>query len=287
MLQLATLRAGNMAFISENDVGVSVAPVAPVVPVSYHKISDVWADFLSSKQSLKRTTFRWYENMGEKLVNSLGDKYIEELTKNDINDFLLACQHRQDNKLASNSTVKGFNKLIKAVINYAINEEYIVKNPYNKNVKCPTGYKHDQRKNVYTLDEVRKIMDELYHTGSVALRTIVPLLLMSGLHINELLGLQYSDLDRENGTISVHQAVVARDRVMGSVKSDASKRVIPVPQIFFDIVENWKVYWKKVAIWIKLSLREIRVSSLLIVGANCGTITHLEKSSITFLIRLG
>ena len=252
--KLTFYHSGGTAFFSENEGLVPVAPVAPVAPVvpvapvapvNYHIISDVWADFMRGKQGLKPSTFRWYENMGKKITNRLGDKYIEELTNKDVSDFLLACLHRTNGALVSDKTIKSIYKLLNYMTDYAITNMGINIRNYNKKVKCPAGYKRDQREHVYTLDEVDKIMDELYNTGSVALRTIVPLLLMSGLRINELLGLQYSDLDRENGTISVHQAVVARDRVMGSVKSDASKRVIPVPPIFFDIVENWKVYWEK------------------------------------------
>ena len=80
MFQLATLRAGNMAFISENDVGASVAPVVsavPAAPISYHKISDVWADFMKDKQTLKTNYIDWCKYMGKMLIYYLGTKNIE------------------------------------------------------------------------------------------------------------------------------------------------------------------------------------------------------------------
>lgn len=246
MIQLATLRAGNMAFISENDVGASVAPVVsavPAAPISYHKISDVWADFMKDKQTLKTNYIDWCKYMGKMLIYYLGNKNIEELTKDDINGLLQTFRYTNKGKTASAKTIEGKNKILKSFINYAINEGYIVRNPYNKNAKCPTGYKRDQREHAYTLDEVRTIMKELCYSHSMILRTIVPLLLMSGLRINELLGLQYSDLDEAKGTINIHQEVVARQRILGPVKSEASNRIIPVPPIFFDIVKNWRQYW--------------------------------------------
>lgn len=255
MLKMATFRAGGMAFVGENEGVAPVAPFAPVVHVSYHKIKDIWADFLKTKRGLKTTTYRWYEDMGRTIMRELGEKNIEELRTADINNFLLDCQHCKDGKLASDKRVKGFNKLIKAIIQFAINEDYISKNPYNGNVAVPKGYERDQRKNVYTIDEVKKILDELYYSDSLVLKSIVPMLLMSGLRINEMLALQYSDLDRENNTINVHQAVVPRDRNMGTVKSLASNRVVPVPPIFFDIVENWRVYRSRAG-FIKRAVRK-------------------------------
>lgn len=241
IFNLAQLRHGEMASFSDTPVNNVPTPAPVAAPVQYHKIRDIWTDFLKTKTGLKTTTYRWYKDIGGTIMSLLGDKNIEEIRSADINSFLLNCQHCQNGKLASDTRIKGINKVLKALIQYALNEEYILKNPYNGNVEVPKGYERDQRKNVYTIDEVEKILDELYYSDSLVLKSIVPMLPMSGLRINEMLALQYSDLDRENNTINVHQAVVPRDRNMGTVKSLASNRVVPVPSIFFNIVDNWRV----------------------------------------------
>lgn len=61
------------------------------------------------------------------------------------------------------------------------------------------------------------------------------------MRINEILALRYSDLDIENGLIHVQCSVNTEGGkyVLGSPKTEAGIRKIPVPETFFNIVNSW------------------------------------------------
>ncbi len=151
-------------------------------------------------------------------------------------------------ELASESRVKKATEQLKLVINYSLEEGYITKNPYNRNVRRPKGVDRDPRQTALTWAELEQLLTEIKKTKSNMMKTLVPALLLSGLRINEFLALKYSDLDRETGTIYVHEAIhitynkttgKRTGRDFGETKTEASVRKIPVPPLFFDIIDNW------------------------------------------------
>ena len=97
------------------------------------------------------------------------------------------------------------------------------------------------------MEEVEIILGKLKHSESIMLRTLVPVLLMSGMRINEFLALRYEDIDKDAGVIHVQHSVeeTGNSRILGDTKTDSSVRYIPVPGIFFDVIDNWKMYFSK------------------------------------------
>ena len=84
------------------------------------------------------------------------------------------------------------------------------------------------------------------------------LCLFTGLRVGELCGLQWSDIDFENGTLSVKRTVQRVYRngcsevLIGSPKSRTSVRTIPVPSFLLTLLEKKKTtgfsvpdYWEK------------------------------------------
>lgn len=55
------------------------------------------------------------------------------------------------------------------------------------------------------------------------------------------LTLGYDDLNRTDGTIHIWHSVNLKDgkRVAGTTKTAAGDRIIPVPPVFFDVIDNW------------------------------------------------
>ena len=102
-----------------------------------------------------------------------------------------------------------------------------------------------QTLDVITKDERHRI--ELYLTQNLTATNIAVLLCMfSGLRIGELCGLKWSDVDFDNGTISVSRTVQRINKggrsevVVGTPKSKSSVRIVPVPKFIVDIMKQNK-----------------------------------------------
>jgi len=240
-LKMAQLRSGKMAFVSEDEIPK---------PKELHTVTAIWNFILENMKRpvISDGTYKWYKNITKPMITQLGDVNIEELTSAQIIDFINSLRYTAVGELASESRIKKATEQLKLVISYSMSEGYIIRNPYNLNVRRPRGVERDPRETALNMDEVAQLLGHIRNTKSDMMKTLIPALLLSGLRINEFLALKYSDLDRETGTIYVHEAIhltynkntgKRTGRDLGNTKTEASVRKIPVPPIFFDIIDNW------------------------------------------------
>lgn len=236
---MAQLRVAQMAFSREKDIPV---------PVQYHKIKDIRDKMLAGKSGRGESTRLWYRSITNSIVDFLGETYIEELTSEDIHNFISSIQLCKNGRPSSEKRIKEIMTQLNNIVEYAHNEGYISKKPLNDNHKNrPKGVEHNTKENFYTKEEVSIILKDVKQNGSPILRAVVPCLLLTGMRINELLALRYNDLDMERRLIRVQYSVHVEGGkyVLGSPKTAAGIREIPVPDIFFDIVEEWHRHVKQ------------------------------------------
>ena len=93
--------------------------------------------------------------------------------------------------------------------------------------------------------ERKKLEQYLLQTG-LTIDLAILLCLFTGLRVGELCGLQWSDIDFENGTLSVKRTVQrvyrngSSEVLIGSPKSRTSVRTIPVPSFLLTLLEKKK-----------------------------------------------
>ena len=98
---------------------------------------------------------------------------------------------------------------------------------------------------VLSSEERKKLEQYLLQTG-LTIDLAILLCLFTGLRVGELCGLQWSDIDFENGTLSVKRTVQRIYRngcsevLIGSPKSRTSVRTIPVPSFLLTLLEKKK-----------------------------------------------
>jgi len=157
-------------------------------------------------------------------------------------------------------TVSAVNKLLKKFFNYCIKEDMLLKNPC-KNVNLPVDFSaEDKEVEVFNKDEISTIRDEVYSTGK---HFIFVLALMTGLRQGELLALNLTDIELDEGLINVNKSakhVIAIDnmgnrtykREVMTTKSKASIRVVPFPlnlkPHIINHIENEKVKHTKLGL---------------------------------------
>ena len=203
-------------------------------------VKEAAAQWLSSaKLRVKASSYANYENIVVKhILPELGDMHMSVLTTAQLNEFI-------HNKLTygrlnscgglSAKSVRDIMTVYRSIESYASMEYSVPPTHFT----MPKQEKHTL--DVLTKDERSRI--EHYLTQNLTTTNIAVLLCMfSGLRIGELCGLKWSDVDFDNGTISVSRTVQRINKgghsevVVSSPKSKSSVRLVPVPKFIMDIL---------------------------------------------------
>lgn len=162
-----------------------------------------------------------------KLLNKLANK---KTTKKDINgNFTL---------LSENSISKVF-KLISIMFNTAVNWGLL---SYNicKNIKHPKETRTEM--SFYSIEEVEELLKSL-EKEPLKYQTIVSMAVMSGLRRGELLGLYWSDIDFNTGTVKIErslQYLSGKGFLEKSPKTSNGKRTITLPKYCLNLLKQLK-----------------------------------------------
>ena len=129
----------------------------------------------------------------------------------------------------SKSTQKKVLQNMKAIFTMAEENGFIQRSPVRSNIKAKGA--DPEEKKPLTRAQTEALLTAIRDTRAY---TLVLVLLHAGLRIGEALGLLWSDIDFDNGTISVKRSIVfTSDHPEGiinrNMKTDAAERTIPVP----------------------------------------------------------
>lgn len=170
------------------DIKTGASKIKPIL-----LISELKTDILNySKNDFRHKTLKIYIRSFQSLISFYGDKPINLLTPRDIENFK---SHRL---LTINST--SFNielRTLKAAFNRAVKLGYIKINPFNSIKQIPIPEKQIL---CFSDDQIRLLLN---NTRSELLKRFILVSLYTGLRINEVIHIQWKDIDFENGVITV------------------------------------------------------------------------------------
>nr|WP_317357810.1 site-specific integrase [uncultured Tyzzerella sp.] len=157
-------------------------------------------DVVLPSGSIKQKTFSGYEVFYRiHLKNSLlSNIKLKDLKKEHLQKYF-------NNICKTNlkmSTIKQLKTFISIVLNYAVEEDYILKN-YCKSIKLPKD--NTIKKDKYLTDEEIKTI--LKNCKDEQLLLIIKIALSTGMRINEILALTENDFDFENLSINITKTI--------------------------------------------------------------------------------
>lgn len=192
---------------------------------------------------LKPSSLERYEGIYRNYIEGspIGEKKLSNLRAADIQNYY-------NTLIASGKTanvVKSLNKCLKACINEAVKQSYIIKN-YCDSVTLPRIEKSNDI-TVFTKEEQRILLESLQNNE---LEMLITFDLGTGLRQGELLALEWSDINFDDNTVSVDKSIklvylVGKNKKREShilkqtPKTKSSIRTIPVPSV---IMESLKIY---------------------------------------------
>lgn len=213
---------------------LSPAPPSPQPPkkiMTIEQLIDKWLKAVAI-QSKNTKTIDTYKSITEKRIKpALGSIYVHQLTHDDAQSWVISMQEEVDargRKLAP-QTIKNYFVVLKTALHYAKNQLKLIDDNPVLGVALPPIPR--DRRQVVSPQQVQEILGLLQGT-----RAYMPTFLgfHTGLRMGEILGLFWSCIDFDAGTLEVKRSlksITGEGLVLGTPKSESSYRTIALNKL--------------------------------------------------------
>lgn len=137
--------------------------------------------------------------------------------------------------------------LLRSILEFAVDRHYLMSNPAAK-VHLPRAdrqpIKVKEKKAFYTLDELQNVLRSMRHHAPFKMFTFFWLLAHTGLRRGEIIGLQWRDIDFEQGTLTVNRTQtygLNNQSITNSPKTKLSHRTIFLDHQTLAYLKKWLV----------------------------------------------
>jgi integrase len=216
------------------------------------RYKDVFEEFINNQGNARAySTLKRYKSLYKNHVRpAFGDKFVYKITTANIEDFLIDLTNPRivdgKQKVYSSEYLKGFWKLLKVTLDYAVKCNYINKNPMNSMSKIEGGKtkKEGQMLEQHTI----ALLSERFQ--STNLYTAFYISFLTGIRCGEVFGLLWDDIDLPQRTISVNKQLQYQNGLWTLVplKTKAAYRDILIPEnlyIYLHVLYEKQQYNKK------------------------------------------
>lgn len=200
----------------------------------------------SSKMIYSRYDRNARANYGRVTTNAekqTGHIRLDNLTAREIQKFInsLAQDGVNENtgKALSHKTMVHYLSFISTIIDYAIKMDMLTDNPCRR-VTVPKGSKKDRR--ILTIEQTEEFI-RLLNEAPQKYRVFFMLDIYSGMRRGELLGLEWKDIDFDEGVIRIQRTsnyTKSRGIYTDTTKTEGSERWIKVPEEIVELLKTYK-----------------------------------------------
>lgn len=186
---------------------------------------EYWIDI--KERTVKPNTVRNYtERYYKNIEPIIGNKLLNELT-------MIHCQsimNKMGDEGYKTSTIYQAKITLYNMLDYALQNDIILKNPCNKMVKYNVGKPSDKKK-ALTLEQQSRFCNAIIGTSY---EYQYRFLLQTGLRTGEMVGLKWSDIDFDKRILTVERTMEYRHSTgewrIGTPKSKSGHRTIPLTE---------------------------------------------------------
>jgi integrase len=204
-----------------------------------------WESKYAVKELAETTITNYLSHIKNHILPVIGHMKLDQIKPMHLINLLDGMKRVDDSGEALSERTKQDTYLaLRNIFERAVEWKIIKENPV-KSVKKPRALE-DREVNVYDEAEVESLFlaaeDEPLHW-----RMFLTLALAAGLRRSENLGLEWSNVDLEKGTIDIKQVIVKgrNGPVIKQPKSKNSKRIISLPSSVVKELEAFELHWKK------------------------------------------
>lgn len=222
-----TVYAPTLNELREKEKNIQIKLDQGIVPSrSDMTLLSLLEEYLPLKQNLRDTSKHLYENwMRSYEKDPFFKTPISKIKPLDVRKWLI----RLSDDGYARGTLMNQRCLIKAAYDMAIENDYVIKNPFA--IKMDFIPNSSKNKEALTEEEQRIFFDYISHSRSAKYMNMCTVLVETGLRAGELCGLTIGDIDFEQEVMNVtHQVVRVNKDVLidAPLKTEAGKRTIPL-----------------------------------------------------------
>lgn len=205
---------------------------------TFKEVADLWLE--SYEMTVKPTTYQNTKNYLNAIIeNHFKEIRIESVSVAKVQKIVIELSKKY-------VTYLNYLSIINRVFKYAVHLDIIQTNPVDRIIR-PKQQKPRKEKIALTKEELNKFLTLAKKDARPVLYTAWHTLAYTGLRRGELLGLEWSDIDFKNKTISVSKTLVTINGKLStqSPKTKRSARTISLDDSTVQIFKNWKLEQKK------------------------------------------
>ena len=198
-------------------------PEAPLLEPYLRQYYDLYK---RNQQSL--TVMNREQNIKTHILPKFGNKKLDEINLKDLQTWF----NEMDKKGMSHETIVKIKNIFSPVLDSAVEDGYISKNPL-RSTRLVLGGAPVEHHKAIPKEKMSIIREELPRITDVRTRMMLGLLGYPGMRLEEILGLRWEDIDFSDNWIYIERAVVHPKRNLPEVKepkSKTSKRRIPLAE---------------------------------------------------------
>lgn len=190
---------------------------------------------LYKKPTLRTSTYESYMmNARNHIIPELGDIYLP-----DLNTAAIQALYNKLNKKMKPATVHKIHNIIEQSLDKAAEIRLIAWNPATATERLPVKNKKGE---AMTEDDLNKFLDAVEKLND-RWRAGMLLLVGTGLRIGEMLALEWSDIDLEEGFANISKTLSTtktKGLEVNPPKTDSSNGRVPLPQIVIEALKKHK-----------------------------------------------
>lgn len=184
-------------------------------------------EYIAAKRNIRSTTRASYESVIRRIMlEPIAHLHIREIKPVQAKKWMISLYERG----YSYGTIKYYHAVIKGAYCMAIENDYVIKNPFDYRIDFLTDNTNERS----ALNEAQQKAFFDFLSGSSRYSKhydMCVILVETGIRIGELCGLTFNDVDLSKGLIHInHQIVKTSDRKMyiAPPKTNAGNRIIPL-----------------------------------------------------------
>lgn len=213
-------------------------------------LDEVLEERANRHSSLKSTA--WEKSISKRIYDFFNDKCIEDIDDITLTHFFSWVRVKNNGEMYSDKYLKEVACLTNAVMKRAVLKRLVRFNPFDYGLKrsigtvpTPTDRLIDREALISLLSAVKE---------NAEFRVVIPVLLLTGMRIGELLGLFWSDIDFEKRIIHIRRAatinyiknaegkIVQHGVKLSTTKTAMSVRDIPVAPLVIRLLQEYLLY---------------------------------------------
>lgn len=179
------------------------------------------------------------------ILPKFGNYYLEQITPMMINNYILELKSTKSmqtpTKNLSVGSIKKIYAVFKCLMRTAYANDLIPSDPFSKVKLNFSDMEKQEKLHVWEQNEYKQVLS-LLHNEESDNKYLVEFALKTGLRLSEMFGLDWEDVDLENGTINITKSRQKENGVMHVLpcKTGSSRRKISIPQSVEILLKDYK-----------------------------------------------